>query len=504
MLSYRLDRAGLLYDELHQATGAFAYVGHPSTMFSVLPVGGIPLLNMTYSGALKTALYGLYLRISGRPFGIISWRLTGILLSAHGILILCILGADRIPKHALLLFLLLLLSDVNFLLQSRHDWGPVALAFLLRMLFIGAWLRSVVSSDKRATPMLLGLIVGIAIFEKLSSIVLLCPLAIILLTDPRTKSTRGIFRAIVGVFLGMLPVIGANAYWLIVEHHWPLSSSFSLQREGFFTYLWNYIGLGIGAEERQFEFALTTSMWTECAEVVAMMGFILCAGMIAWNAAQDDDSAMIARVALLSYGMIALGLRCLPVATAQNHWIIGTPFQYLTIAFAGASLWSNQVSMKFMRVAFIGCFTVLIVARTSAIVSAVEAIRDDRYTAEWDPSLNTAALFAAEQQQGTVFIAADWGIATQVFCVSNGRQDFVFEPFWHYDGPTTLNQILAHSGRDFVLLAAPRQRPLINPQATRRIYEDMEELKGWEEVTPEPWVQKLVAVEIRVFRRILR
>lgn len=500
-MTYRLDRAGLFYDELHQATGAFAYVGRPRTMFSVLPLRGFPLLNMTYSGAIKTALYGLYLRVSGRPFGIISWRLSGILLSVFGIVSLCVLAGDRIPTYALLLFLCLLLSDVNFLLQSRHDWGPVALAFLLRMLFIGTWLRSMGVPGKRASPMLLGLIVGIAIFEKLSSIVLLFPLAIILLAEPRTRSTRKIASAAIGAFFGALPVIAAHIYWLLVERQWPLLSSMSSPAQTLLEYAWNYLALGNGVAERQFEFTAATFHWAEWVETLAMGGFMIFAGLVAWSRTRIDNLAATAGIALISYGAIGVGLRWLPAPTAQNHWIIGTPFQYLAIAFAAASVWANQAPMKFMRVLCIGCLATLLLARAPSLVSAFEAIRDDRYTAEWDPSLNTAAIFAAGQPKDTVFIAADWGIATQVFCLSNGRQDFVFEPFWDYDGPATLRQILDYPRREFALLAAPRPRPLVRALATGRIYVDMAEMDGWEAVDLEPWVQKLPAVEIRAFRR---
>src|SRR5205814_7876335 len=52
--AYRLERPGVFYDEVHQATGAFTYIGRPSPLFSLLPIRGLPLLNMPYSGAIKT------------------------------------------------------------------------------------------------------------------------------------------------------------------------------------------------------------------------------------------------------------------------------------------------------------------------------------------------------------------------------------------------------------------------------------------------------------------
>src|SRR6266498_1424935 len=92
LTTYRLERTGLYYDELHQTVGAFSWVGRPTEMFSILPIASRPVFNMPYSGAIKTTVYGLFLRISGQPFSILSWRLLGILFSAAGITLFLLLA----------------------------------------------------------------------------------------------------------------------------------------------------------------------------------------------------------------------------------------------------------------------------------------------------------------------------------------------------------------------------------------------------------------------------
>ena len=59
--SIRLTSQGLQYDELHQAPGAFAYIGKTPNPLVSLAIGGIPVMNMNYSAAIKTGLYGLYI-----------------------------------------------------------------------------------------------------------------------------------------------------------------------------------------------------------------------------------------------------------------------------------------------------------------------------------------------------------------------------------------------------------------------------------------------------------
>src|SRR6476646_10129857 len=81
--TWNLAAQGLYQDEVLQASGSFAYVGGPR--IGVLVVGGVPLLNNSYLGAIKTGLYGVYLRLSGNGFSVISWRLFPILSVAVGL-----------------------------------------------------------------------------------------------------------------------------------------------------------------------------------------------------------------------------------------------------------------------------------------------------------------------------------------------------------------------------------------------------------------------------------
>src|SRR5262249_10572382 len=129
-----LGAQGLYFDELHQATAAFAYCGQPTEQFCPLSVRGIPVLNMTYSGAIKTAVYGLYLRCTGMPFSVTSWRLLGIVMTAVGLVFFAVVARPGLTVRGMGLFFLFLLTDASVLLHTRHDWGPVALALLFRFL----------------------------------------------------------------------------------------------------------------------------------------------------------------------------------------------------------------------------------------------------------------------------------------------------------------------------------------------------------------------------------
>jgi hypothetical protein len=107
---------GVYYDEVHQATGAFAYLGEAPKMFSIGSVCGLPVLNTSYSGAIKTGLCGLWLRLSGRPFTVRGWRLLGIWIAAAGLGVFVLLARPRIGNLPCFLFVLLVSTDATVLL----------------------------------------------------------------------------------------------------------------------------------------------------------------------------------------------------------------------------------------------------------------------------------------------------------------------------------------------------------------------------------------------------
>src|SRR5579862_254356 len=79
-----LNTPGLYYDELHQAIAAFDYIGRHYPSFNH-EFHGVPILNMSYSGAIKSNVYGLYLRFVEPHFTVVSWRLLGLLFAAGGL-----------------------------------------------------------------------------------------------------------------------------------------------------------------------------------------------------------------------------------------------------------------------------------------------------------------------------------------------------------------------------------------------------------------------------------
>ena len=276
-------------------------------------------------------------------------------------------------------------------------------------------------------------------------------------------------------------------------------------------YAANYLMLGNGGIERRMIFDTPPLRWAEVVEGAAIAGLLAIAAYVAWTRAREDAGARAGGVALLCYTTIGVALPLLPHGTAEHHWIIGTPFQYLAIALAAGSLYSRSAPSPRGRALFAACLSLVIVARAPVIVSAFEGVRHDEYSRIWDPSLNEAAAFVARQPSSAVFVAASWGTATQALCFANGRPNFVFEPYVAYggpDGPQTMSAIIDPPERRLVIAAALRPAAPLRPgeintlrRVTAAIFDDLASRPGWAEVRVDPPVAGLRAVEIRMFRR---
>lgn len=495
LTSVRIDAQGPHYDELHQATGAFTWLGSPPDMFCIDVFDRLCVLNMPYSAAIKTNLYGLYLRFVHPRFTLASWRMFGILLIAGGIFLFCAVAWPALPPGPMAVFLALLLTDGTVLLAGRFDWGPVAISLVLRLLLLGLWMRGEAGEGEpplRNTAAL-GALAGFAIFEKLSAVVLVPALAVLLLGSARRRSRRHLLAATAGLALGASPLAIVN---LVSFLFWgqilsPLDGDAPVARSlsSFLVSMRQYLSLGQGGLFRELTLGLPRWPWTEILE----RGFVFAIAFAVVVAARKGTPLLrAASCALGAYAVIWIGLFLLPSPTWAHHWILGTPFQYAALALALAALpggrWDRR-TLAVLAAAWLGL-------RLPHLVSIEGALARGSASAKWDPSLAGIGAFAASHADGTVFVASDWGVATQIYCFANGRPGLVREPFWNYQGPEDLDG-LGLDGRRVLYLVRLRKPARTIPGAMERIERDLAADPHWREVPVEPEASSLREVLVR-------
>jgi hypothetical protein len=200
-----LHSAGAQFDEVLFGSAIYPPIGIEST----LAIGrvSVPLMLMTYIGALKAWLWYPLLRAFGPS--VESLRLPALAAAAASVWLFFLALRRWVDPRIAALAALLLATDVNYLLTSLYDWGPVALQHLFFMLAISAGVRG--------WWFVLGLSAGLALFDKAVSIWLLAGLGVaFLIVFPRVvlrcaRSPRRLGLLTAGFLLGAAPLIYYNA-----------------------------------------------------------------------------------------------------------------------------------------------------------------------------------------------------------------------------------------------------------------------------------------------------
>jgi hypothetical protein len=506
LASVRIEAQGPQYDELHQAVGAFTWLGAPPPPIFCRAFHGACVLNMPYSGAIKTNLYGAWLRLTGARFTLASWRLSGILLIAAGIVLFCALAGPALPPWAMAVFLALLLTDGTVLLAGRFDWGPVALSLTIRLALLGLWIGSEAGEGPSVrSSMGLGALVGFAAFEKLSALVLVPPLAAMVLGSPRRRERRHLLAAVAGFTAGALPLAAVHLGALAVRGQ-PISlgGGPGVERSpaGFLAFAGDYLALGQGAAVRSFVLGLDRLPRLEILEAaiaaaVCVIVTAVAVGREGREGRESQPSIRGAGIALVGYGAVCLGLYFLPRPTWVHHWLLGTPFQYAAVALALPALSRGTGRQKAFGITLAALTILWLAVRLPGLVQTERALAAGRASSSWDPSLAEIGRFAADREKGTIFIASDWGVATQILAFSGGRPGLVYEPFWHYEGPEELRTLEEESGARVLYLVRLRDPQRTVPGAMERIEHDLLDDPRWREVPVEAEAARLRQVLVR-------
>ena len=492
LTSVRLGAQGPYADELHQAAGSFTHLGSPPFFTSRITVHGYPLLNMPYSGAIKTHLFGLYLRARGE-FRIVEWRAFGILLGALGTTALAVGAAPAISPLPLALLLALTVGDASLLLLTRHDWGPAALAFLLRALVLGLWLRGEVCHP-RGIPIhagAMGLAAGFAVFEKLSSAVLLLPLSIFLAAGRPERRAARWAAAAGGLAIGAAPLAGVNLATYLAQRRLISLEDVAAPVDRSMSALGglaaSYLGMGSGSTPADFVLGLPASPILATGELALAAASFGLAALVAALASRRAAQGRWALAALAGYGAVLGGLLLLPRPTWAHHWILGTPLQYLAVALAlTAARAAPGRALRTLAAALGVCCAAWVGVRAAAVWRLEEARASGRASRAFDPDLSALGEFAARRADRAIFVATDWGVASAIYCLADGRPGLVHEPIWEYRGVDQLRAIQRESGKPLLYLVRPDPPVGVGGATTRRIEEDVASSPAWVELPLEP------------------
>jgi hypothetical protein len=208
---------------------------------------------------------------------------------------------------------------------------------------------------------------------------------------------------------------------------------------------------------------------------------------------------------VLSYGAVSICLYLLPRPTNVHHWIVGTPFQYAALALTLGELFQAQPVRKWshlgLKTAFVCLMGVLLAARGVNLISLEKSMLRGDATTRWHASLTEFGQAAANKGTEAIFVCADWGVATQIYCCSGGESGLIYEPFFDYQGVDQLEETLERSGKDAFYVVGMKPATSVRVENTKRIWRDVEALSSWQEVAVEKELAEAPVVTVRKFRR---
>ena len=178
----------------------------------------IPLMVMSYLGALKALLYAPWFSIW--PPSPVSLRLPVVLAGATSVGLFVILLRETLGRRAAWIGGLLLATDTSFLLLTTFDWGPVALQHLLLLAGLTLLLRFYRTGSRRQLAAAFFLF-GLAFWDKAIFVWMFTGIAVASLIVfqrelARVADRRNVAVALLALAAGAAPLIVYN-----FRHHGP-------------------------------------------------------------------------------------------------------------------------------------------------------------------------------------------------------------------------------------------------------------------------------------------
>lgn len=425
---HHLDRPGLQYDEclfvppMHNAPSRFAV--------AQLGEDGPVLMHMPYLGGLKSILMKPYLqRVGITPATL---RAPMVLLGLLTLALAAILARQAFGRREAALTALLFALDPSALHHVREDWGPCALALLLRA---GVLVCALAFAKKQNGRWLLvgAFLVGLGVWNKADFLIFLLALviAMALWFRPQLRAIRrGVWLQAVALFLlGALP---AWIFWLThgdllrlsaqsVPHpfglltlKYKLLAMFDTLR-GFYP-IHNFLGEGSITTKRTL---LPHALLAGLVALALLRKRVR--GTLAWT-----GRALPFFITLLG-GQVVL-LLLVPQVGGSHHYFSLVPTAHVLVAALAWQFIDHAFTTA--RARRIGAILLLLpLLLTGAIaVGDVETTLDRRGGGgNWSPAIyELAAHVAARPTQRYMFL--DWGMTTQLVAL-NGKFDYE-EIFW--------------------------------------------------------------------------
>jgi hypothetical protein len=425
-----VSRLGIEVDEASIANGIY---DHGGPLFSV-HIGGaeLPLMMMSYYGALKTWFYNLlFLLVRPRP---ISLRLPMLLIAAAAIWLFFELLYQTMGRRAAWIGAALLATDSSYMLLNMTDYGPVTLQFFLKLAALVLLVRFYRSGSERALAFGFFLI-GLALWDKAVFLWILFGLGVALIAVfPREAwscfTVRNAGIALAAAAVGALPLLiynvrhpletlRANAH-VQSESALPKAAAVKTTMEG--SILFGFLTAGepgpTPGQPRHWYQSLSLDLSNATGQphrnlILPALAISTLALLLLWRTP--------ARRPML-FGLTACVGTWIPMAltagagAAAQHAVLLWPFHLMVIAAALARIpWRAAVAV-----------TGLLCASNAALTNQYYAdLLRNGPAVRWTDAFDELKQYLADSRSPRICIA-DWGIGETLNLLSEGEMPIYF------------------------------------------------------------------------------
>jgi ABC-type tungstate transport system substrate-binding protein len=476
-----IDEPGLYYDEVIQATPASEFLREggeplqiPGARSTWLFGGWFPVMTQPYMGALKSQILIPTFAVFGATPR--SLRLTTLAWGCLGVLLTMLWVRELQGGPAALVTGALLALDPSFLWVSRHDWGSVALALVLRagglLLVTRGWRnassgRSASISSLRSSLQLAGggLLFGFGIFNKLDAGPFLAAVTLAfalraprsIWTGLRRHGQRGLAVAS-GLLLGAAPMlIGLPGVWATVR----ATLRGQAQRGG---ELAEKLGAWVTTLDGSYfqRLMLSGGSFEGLGAVEgATRGpflaiLVLATAVLATSLVRDSRRGELDRTrafALVALGLTVLGYLAMPRAVRVHHVLNAAPLPQLVVALAALRLWRERGRAVALRRALAALGVALALAGHLWVnLRTLESIHATGGRGRWSQAL---ARFGEELPGDTRVVSLDWGFHAPLRFLRPGLH--LEEPIWKMNRARRRGEVFTLEGKpgDVYLVQAP-------------------------------------------------
>jgi hypothetical protein len=480
-----LDQPGIYYDEVFQVDAAVDFLAanpHPQPtpgMQNVWIFGRpFPVMTLSYLGALKSQALIPVFALFGAS--IETLRSTTLVWAFIGLLLMMFWARKIFGLQVAMLAGAFLALDPSFLFASRHDWGPVALALLLRCaglyLITSGWLRGSTWRFLAA-----GLCFGLGVYNKIDFAIFVAAAGLALvLANPRGVIDLIRNRRASAIALALGFAIGAA--WVLARIGLLLGTTATRidqsfdKPEEYERKLNTFITMLDGSYFHRL--MLTGGDFKAMAEVegaasgtfLVVLGVATLALMVSVvRRGRRGNPDRGTRFVLLTLLLTLLGIYFAPRAARLHHALHVYPFPHLVVAIFVVRLWGAARGVGWpgpwaswrrplLRAAALGVTAAVLVGSLHVTLKTLDTIAQTRGKGLWSNSLMRFAK-ELEVSPETVVVSLDWGFDKPLRLVA--PQLRLIDPTWGMRERKRPKRVIEGT-RDTVYLIHPPDKALFS------------------------------------------